>query len=35
MPVYSWKGKNKMGKMQEGTLSADTKDAVIGLLRRQ
>src|SRR5882672_3255866 len=35
MPVYSWKGKNKMGKMQEGTLSADTKDAVIGVLRRQ
>src|SRR5947207_14599736 len=35
MPVYSWKGKNKMGKMQQGTLSADTKDAVIGLLRRQ
>jgi type IV pilus assembly protein PilC len=35
MPVYSWKGKNKLGKMQEGTLSADTKDAVIGLLRRQ
>src|SRR5215813_10694923 len=35
MPVYTWKGKNKMGKMQEGTLTADTKDAVIALLRRQ
>ncbi|HKQ96940.1 MAG TPA: type II secretion system F family protein [Candidatus Polarisedimenticolia bacterium] len=35
MPVYSWKGKNKMGKMQEGTLTAETKDAVIGVLRRQ
>jgi type IV pilus assembly protein PilC len=35
MPVYTWKGKNKTGKMQEGTLTADTKDAVIALLRRQ
>jgi type IV pilus assembly protein PilC len=35
MPVYAWKGKNKTGKMQEGTLTADTKDAVIALLRRQ
>jgi type IV pilus assembly protein PilC len=35
MPVYSWKGKNKTGKMQEGTLTADSKDAVIGTLRRQ
>ena len=35
MPVYAWKGKNKSGKMQEGTLNADSKDAVIGLLRRQ
>ena len=35
MAVYTWKGKNKMGKMQEGTMSADTKDAVIAILRRQ
>ena len=35
MPVYAWKGKNKMGKTQEGTLTADSKDAVIALLRRQ
>ncbi len=35
MPVYVWKGKNKTGKMQEGTLTADTKDAVIAVLRRQ
>jgi type IV pilus assembly protein PilC len=35
MAVYTWKGRNKMGKMQEGTVSADTKDAVIALLRRQ
>ncbi|MBI4169743.1 MAG: type II secretion system F family protein [Acidobacteria bacterium] len=35
MPTYSWKGKNKMGKMQEGTVAAENKDAVIALLRRQ
>ena len=35
MPVYAWKGRNKMGKTQEGTLTADSKDAVIALLRRQ
>ena len=35
MPVYAWKGKNRMGKTQEGTLTADSKDAVIALLRRQ
>ncbi len=35
MPTYSWKGKNKMGKMQEGSVSAENKDAVIALLRRQ
>jgi len=32
MPVYAWKGRNKMGKTQEGTLTADSKDAVIALL---
>ncbi|MEE9292159.1 MAG: type II secretion system F family protein, partial [Acidobacteriota bacterium] len=35
MPTYSWKGKNKMGRVQEGTVSAENKDAVISLLRRQ
>jgi type IV pilus assembly protein PilC len=35
MAVYTWKGKNKIGKMQEGSVSADSKDAVIALLRRQ
>ncbi len=35
MPNYSWKGKNKMGKMQEGTVAAENKEAVIALLRRQ
>src|SRR5260221_11940544 len=35
MPNYSWKGKNKMGQMQEGTVAAENKEAVIALLRRQ
>ena len=35
MPTYRWKGKNKMGKAQEGVLTADSKDAVIATLRRQ
>ncbi len=35
MPTYSWKGKNKMGRVQEGSVSAESKDAVISLLRRQ
>src|SRR6266481_6450487 len=35
MPNYTWKGKNRMGKMQEGTVAAENKEAVIALLRRQ
>ena len=35
MPTYSWKGKNKTGKVQEGTVAAESKEAVIALLRRQ
>jgi type IV pilus assembly protein PilC len=35
MPTYTWKGKNKMGKVQEGAVSAESKEAVIALLRRQ
>ena len=35
MPTYSWKGKNKMGKTQEGSVAAENKEAVIALLRRQ
>jgi len=35
MPTYTWKGKNKMGKMQEGSVTAENKDSVIALLRRQ
>src|SRR2546426_6226571 len=35
MPTYSWKGKNKLGKMQEGTVAAESREAGIALLRRQ
>src|SRR5712692_740910 len=35
MPNYTWKGKNKLGKMQEGTVAADSKEAVVAMLRRQ
>src|SRR5207247_1646176 len=34
-PTYTWKGKNRMGKMQEGSVAAESKEAVIALLRRQ
>jgi type IV pilus assembly protein PilC len=35
MPTYTWKGKSKMGKVQEGAVTAESKEAVIALLRRQ
>src|SRR5436309_827610 len=35
MPTYTWKGKNRMGKMQEGSVAAESKEAVIARLRRQ
>ena len=35
MPTYSWKGKNKTGKLQEGVVTAENKESVIALLRRQ
>jgi type IV pilus assembly protein PilC len=35
MPTYSWKGKNRMGRMQEGVITAESKDSVIAVLRRQ
>src|SRR6059036_5408 len=35
MPTYTWKGKNRMGKMQEGSVAAESKDAVISMLRKQ
>jgi type IV pilus assembly protein PilC len=35
MPNYSWKGRTRAGKIQEGVLVAETKDAVIAALRKQ
>jgi type IV pilus assembly protein PilC len=35
MPNYSWKGRTRAGKTQEGVLVADTKEAVIAMLRKQ
>jgi len=35
MPNYQWKGKSRGGAPQEGVLSADNKDAVIAMLRKQ
>ena len=33
MPNYTWKGRTRAGKTQEGVLVAENKDAVIALLR--
>ncbi|HEU5179754.1 MAG TPA: type II secretion system F family protein [Candidatus Polarisedimenticolia bacterium] len=35
MPTYSWKGKGKGGRIQQGVIAADSKDAVVALLRKQ
>ena len=35
MPNFAWKGKTRAGKIQEGVLVAETKDAVIAALRKQ
>jgi type IV pilus assembly protein PilC len=35
MPNYSWKGRSRGGKVQEGVLVADSKEAVVAMLRRQ
>ena len=35
MPNFAWKGKTRAGKIQEGVLVAETKDAVITALRKQ
>ena len=35
MPNYSWKGKSRGGKVQEGVIVAESKEAVINMLRRQ
>jgi len=35
MPNYSWKGRTRGGRIQEGVLAADSKDAAIAALRKQ
>ena len=35
MPNFSWKGRARGGKMQEGVLVAENKDAALSTLRRQ
>ena len=35
MPNYTWKGRSRGGRVQEGVLVADSKEAVIAMLRRQ
>lgn len=34
MPAYAWKGKNRMGEVQEGVLVSDSRDAAAGTLKR-
>ena len=35
MPNYTWKGRTRAGKTQEGVLVAENKDAAIAVLRKQ
>jgi type IV pilus assembly protein PilC len=35
MPNYSWKGRTRAGRVQEGILVAESKDAAIAALRKQ
>src|SRR2546427_9215133 len=35
MPSYTWKGRSRGGKVQEGLLVADSKEAAVAMLRRQ
>jgi len=35
MPTYSWKGKGKGGRIQQGVIAAESKDSVVALLRKQ
>lgn len=35
MPTFSWKGKSRGGKVQEGVMVSDNKETVINALRRQ
>ncbi len=34
MPAYAWKGKNRMGEIQEGVLVSDSRDAAAATLKR-
>lgn len=34
MPAYAWKGKNRLGEVQEGVIVSDSKDAATGTLKR-
>ena len=34
MPAYAWKGKNRMGEVQEGVLVSDSRDAAAITLKR-
>ncbi|HLO68034.1 MAG TPA: type II secretion system F family protein [Holophaga sp.] len=34
MPAYAWKGKNRLGEIQEGVIVADTRDAAAQTLKR-
>ncbi len=34
MPSYAWKGKNRIGEMQEGVIVAETRDSAAAMLRR-
>ena len=34
MPAYAWKGKNRLGELQEGVLVSDSRDAATATLKR-
>ncbi len=34
MPAYAWKGKNRLGEIQEGVLVSDSRDAAANTLKR-
>ena len=34
MPAYAWKGKNRLGEVQEGVLVAESRDAAAITLKR-
>ena len=35
MPTFTWKGRTRTGKVEEGVIAADSKDAAAAILRRQ